>query len=118
MLDDSERIRHVLQNFRTVLDEISTVCDMSFQEDRLEQSDQMVRQTQRTILEQLEDFLQAARVKSFSVRLCFRHNRISTVETTKITMSESHICILGGGGHRRRVEDHREHCPRASDCFL
>lgn len=69
MLDDSERIRRVLQDFRPVLDELSTVCDMSFQEDRLEQSDQMVREMQRTIREQLEHFLQATRVKSFSVRL-------------------------------------------------
>lgn len=69
MLDDSERIRHVLQNFRPVLDEISTVCDMSFQEDKLEQSDRLVHEMQRTILEQLDHFLQAALVNSFSVRL-------------------------------------------------
>lgn len=90
------------------------MCDMSFQEDRLEQSDQTVHETQQTVLEQLRDFLQAARVKSFSVRLCFCHSLIARVET----MSESHICILGGGDHRTRVEDHREHCPRATDCVF
>lgn len=67
----------MLQDFRTVLEEISTVCDMSFQEGRLEQSDQTVHETQRTVLEQLWDFLQAAQVKSFSVRLCFCHNLIN-----------------------------------------
>lgn len=94
------------------------MCDMSFQEGRLEQSDQTVHETQRTVLEQLRDFLQAAQVKSFSVRLCFCHNLITRVETTKNTMSESHICILGGGDHRTRVEDHGEDCPRATDFFL
>lgn len=118
MLDDSERIRHVLQDFRPVLDEISTVCNMSFQEDRLEQSEQLVHEMQRPILEQLEHFLQAAQVSSFSVRLC--HNLMLRVETTLAVTSqkESHICILGSGGHRRRVEDHREQCHRASGCVL
>lgn len=56
----------MLQDFRAVLDEISTVCHMSAQEDRLEQSHQAVQEMQRAVQEQRELFLQAARVKSFS----------------------------------------------------
>lgn len=67
MLDDSERIRQVLQDFRTVLDDISSVCNMTWQKDRLEQSDQQVRGMQRTIRQQLELFLHAAQVNAFSV---------------------------------------------------
>lgn len=63
MLDDSERIRHAMLGFRAVLDNISSVCNMSWQRDRLQQRDQQVHKMQRTILEQLERFAQAVQVK-------------------------------------------------------
>lgn len=60
VLDDSERIRDMLQNFRPVLDEISAVCDVSAQEDTLNQNDQGVQEMQRHLLEPLAQLLQAA----------------------------------------------------------
>lgn len=63
VLDDSERIRLVMRDFRAVLEDICSVCDMSRQKDRLHQSDQQVHNMQRTVLEQLELFVQAVQVK-------------------------------------------------------
>lgn len=60
VLDDSERIRDMLQNFRPVLDEISAVCDVSAQEDTLNQNDQGVQEMQSHLLEPLAQLLQAA----------------------------------------------------------
>lgn len=59
VLDDSERIRDTLQDFRPVLAEISAVCDISTQEERLDQNDQQVHAMQRNVLEPLEQLLQA-----------------------------------------------------------
>lgn len=63
VLDDSERIRHALQDFRLVLAEISAVCDISTQEERLDQNDQQVRKMQHNVLEPLEQLLQTAGVR-------------------------------------------------------
>ncbi|XP_053737451.1 nesprin-2 isoform X3 [Synchiropus splendidus] len=60
VLDDSERIRDDLQDFRTVLAEVWSVCDVTDEETRLDQSDQRVQTMQRSILEPLELLLQAA----------------------------------------------------------
>lgn len=65
VLDDSERIRHILQDFRPVLDEIYAVCDMSSQKEKLDQNDQQVHKMQRKILEPLEHLLQAVGVNTF-----------------------------------------------------
>ncbi|XP_028252465.1 nesprin-2a isoform X3 [Parambassis ranga] len=59
VLEDSERIRHNLQNFRSLLDEVSAVCDTSTQAERLDQTDQNVQKMQRSVLEPLEKLLQA-----------------------------------------------------------
>lgn len=64
VLDDSERIRDTLQDFRPVLAEISAVCDISMQEERLDQYDQEVHKMQRKILEPLEQLLQAVVVRT------------------------------------------------------
>lgn len=66
VLDDSDRIQQVLQDFKPVLEEISAVCDTSLQQEKLDQIDQQVFQMQRKILEPLELFLQAVGVKNFS----------------------------------------------------
>lgn len=63
VLDDSERIRHALRDFRPVLDEISAVCDISTHEERLDQNDQQVQKMQCKILEPLEQLLQAVEVR-------------------------------------------------------
>lgn len=62
VLDDSERIRHTLWDFRPVLGEISAVCDTSTQEERLDHNDKRVHKMQRKILEPLEQLLQAVGV--------------------------------------------------------
>ncbi|XP_068610193.1 nesprin-2a [Brachionichthys hirsutus] len=59
VLDDSKRIRHALQDFRPGLDEASAVCDVSTQEEKLDQVDQQVHKMQRKLLEPLEQLLQA-----------------------------------------------------------
>lgn len=65
VLDDSERIRDTLQGFKSVLAEISAVCDISIQEDRLDQNDQQVHTMQRSVLEPLKQLLQAVGVRFF-----------------------------------------------------
>lgn len=61
--DDSEGIRRTLQDFRSVLADISTVCDISTQEERLDQSYQEVHKMQSSIIEPLDHLLQAAAVR-------------------------------------------------------
>lgn len=63
VLDDSERIRDSLQDFGSVLAEISAVCDVITEEEKLKQSDQQVHKMQRCVLERLEQLFQAAEVK-------------------------------------------------------
>lgn len=63
VLDDSEMIRYNLRAFRSVLAEISAVCDISAQEQRLEHNDQQVLKMQRSVLEPLEQLLQAVAVR-------------------------------------------------------
>lgn len=65
VLDDSERIRHALQDFRPALDEISAVCDITTHEERVNQNDQQVKKMQCKILEPLEQLLQAVVVRMF-----------------------------------------------------
>lgn len=62
MLDDSERIRHALQDFRPVLAEISTLCDMRPQEETLERNIQQVQTMQHRVVEPLEQLLHAVQV--------------------------------------------------------
>lgn len=68
VLDDSERIRHTLQDFRPVLDEISTVCDISTHEERVKQNDQQVHKMQCKILEPLQQLKQTAVVRIYRKR--------------------------------------------------
>lgn len=62
VLDDSERIRSALQDFGPVLDEISAVCDMSSQQEKLQHNDRQVHKMQRKILEPLQHLLEAVGV--------------------------------------------------------
>lgn len=63
VLDDSERIRNALQDFGPVLDEISAVCDMSSQQEKLQHNDKQVHKMQRKILEPLQHLLEAVGVR-------------------------------------------------------
>lgn len=59
-----------------MLAEISAVCDISTDEERLVQNDQRVCEMQRRILEPLEQLLQAAEVGSgFSVTYIMNKSR-------------------------------------------
>lgn len=99
-----------MQDFRAVLEDICSVCNMSWQKDRLHHSDQQVHKMQRTVLEQLELFVQAVQVKLSASG--FSHSWMFRVETTlmKILRFESDIYVLGGGGHGRRGEDLGQQC--------
>lgn len=61
-------IRGNLQDFRLVLAEISAVCDISAQEERLEQNDQQVLKMQGNILGPLEQLLQAVVVRMLTLQ--------------------------------------------------
>lgn len=100
-----------MQDFRAVLDDICSVCNMSWQKDRLQQSDQQVHTMQHTILEQLELFVQAVQVKQSASG--FGHSWMFWVEMTlamKMFIFESYVYVLGGGGHGRRGEDLGQQC--------
>lgn len=71
VLDDSERLRNNLQDFRPVLDEISAVCDMTTQEERLDHNDQQVQNMQHKIVEPLEQLLQAVVVRNTQISGCW-----------------------------------------------
>ena len=74
MLDDSERIRDTLQDFRPALAEISAVCDVHTQEERLDHNDQRVHKMQQNLLEPLEQLLQTAGVTDLLESLRFLVN--------------------------------------------
>ncbi|MED6292719.1 hypothetical protein CHARACLAT_003233 [Characodon lateralis] len=59
VLDDSERIRNTLKVYKSVLEEISVVCDVSTQEERLDQRDQQVKEMQQIITEPLGQLQEA-----------------------------------------------------------
>ncbi|KAG5857708.1 hypothetical protein ANANG_G00022250 [Anguilla anguilla] len=60
VLDDSEQMRRTLQTFVAVLQEVSSVCDMTAQEEQLAQADQRVASMQQSIAHQLSQFQHAA----------------------------------------------------------
>lgn len=62
VLDDSARIRRTLKEFRPVLAEISAVCDLSAQEERMDGTERQVEKMQKSILEPMEQHKQAVEV--------------------------------------------------------
>ncbi|XP_019746617.1 nesprin-2a isoform X4 [Hippocampus comes] len=62
VLDDSARIRNTLKDFRPVLAEISAVCDLSAQEERMDSTERQVEKMQKSILEPMEQHKQAVEV--------------------------------------------------------
>ncbi|KAK2855974.1 hypothetical protein Q5P01_004709 [Channa striata] len=94
VLDDSERIRDTLRDFRLVLAEISVVCDISTEEERLDQSDQQVHRMQRNILEPLERLLQAAEVvESVEAELKTMEKNFPKIRTILSSMENSNITL-------------------------
>ncbi|CAM9096806.1 unnamed protein product [Lampetra planeri] len=95
VLDDSQRIRDALQSFRPVLAEISAVCDISAQEERLEQTDRHVHTMQGHILEPLELLLQgAAVVEALETELKMMERNVPKIRTILFSMSSSDIALM------------------------
>ncbi|XP_062293145.1 nesprin-2 isoform X5 [Scomber scombrus] len=94
VLDDSERIRDTLQGFRSVLAEISAVCDISIQEDRLDQNDQQVCTMQRSVLEPLKQLLQAVgMVEAMETELKEMEKNIPKIQAILSSMDNSSITV-------------------------
>ncbi|XP_054871829.1 nesprin-2 isoform X5 [Amphiprion ocellaris] len=95
VLEDSERISHTLQDFRPVLAEVSTVCDMSSQEERLTQTDRQVQKMQCNVLEPLEQLLQAvAMVEEMEAELKTIEKNISKIKTILSSVDISNITLM------------------------
>ncbi|XP_073348713.1 LOW QUALITY PROTEIN: nesprin-2a [Pagrus major] len=121
VLDDSERIRHALQDFRPALEEISTVCDMSTQEKRLDQNDQQVQKMQSKIVEPLEQLLRAvvvveaveAELKTMEKNVPKIRAILSSMDDSNITLTE-HLqdrqVILANVQSMRRTLEEMEKC--------
>ncbi|XP_063350729.1 nesprin-2 [Pelmatolapia mariae] len=94
VLDDSEMIRGNLQDFRLVLGEISAVCDISAQEERLEQNDQQVLKMQGSILGPLEQLLQAVVVvEDMEAELKTVEKNVLKIRTILSSMDDSNISL-------------------------
>ncbi|XP_058468686.1 nesprin-2-like isoform X4 [Solea solea] len=94
VLDDSERIRDMLQDFRPVLSEISAVCDVGAQEHRLDQNDRGVHKMQRHLLEPLEQIMQAAvMVEAMETEVKTMERNVPKIRTILSTMDDSNITL-------------------------
>ncbi|KAM9339272.1 nesprin-2a [Symphorus nematophorus] len=121
VLDDSERIRHALQDFRPVLDEISAVCDVTTHKEKLEQNDQQVDKMQHKILEPLEQLLQAvavveaveAELKTMEKNVPKIRAILSSMDNSSITLTEhlqNRQVILANVQSMRRTLEEMEKC--------
>ncbi|XP_078030046.1 nesprin-2a isoform X4 [Epinephelus lanceolatus] len=121
VLDDSERIRQALEDFRPVLDEISDVCDISTHKERVDQNDQQVDKMQRQILEPLEQLLQAvsvveameAELKTMEKNVPKIKAILSSVDDSNISVSEhlhNRQVILANVQSMRRTLEEVERC--------
>ncbi|KAI3364132.1 hypothetical protein L3Q82_010949, partial [Scortum barcoo] len=121
VLDDSERIRHALHDFRPVLDEISSVCDISTYEKNLDQKDQQVQKMQHRILEPLEHLLQAvevveateAELKTMEKNIPKIRTILSSMDNSNITLTEhlnNRQVILANVQSMRRTLEEIERC--------
>ncbi|KAK5852700.1 hypothetical protein PBY51_006550 [Eleginops maclovinus] len=118
VLEDSERIRHTLQDFRPVLEEISPVCDISSHEERVNKNDQLVHKMQCRVLEQL---LQTAKeVEAIEAELKTMEKNVpkiqailSSVDNSDITLMEhlqNRQVILANMQSMRRTLEEMERC--------
>ncbi|KAF1376843.1 hypothetical protein PFLUV_G00215650 [Perca fluviatilis] len=121
VLDDSERIRHTLQDFRPVLDEISAVCDISTHEERVNQNDQQVHKMQCKILEPLQQLKQTAVVvESLEAELKIMEKNVpkirailSSADNSSVTLTEhlhNRQVILANVQSMRRTLEEMERC--------
>uniref|UniRef100_A0AAQ6IQR6 KASH domain-containing protein n=1 Tax=Anabas testudineus TaxID=64144 RepID=A0AAQ6IQR6_ANATE len=95
VLDDSERIRDTLRDFRPVLAEISAVCDISTEEEKLEQNDQQVYKMQHNVLQPLEQLLQAVEVvEAVEAELKTMEKNVSKIRTILSSVENSNITLM------------------------
>nr|XP_061806778.1 nesprin-2-like [Nerophis lumbriciformis] len=95
VLDDSTRIRSMLKDFRPVLAEISTVCDLSAQEMKMEITDQQVEKMQKCICELMEQLKQAVEVvDTMENELQAFEENIPKIRTILSSMNNSSITTL------------------------
>ncbi|XP_054618423.1 nesprin-2 isoform X2 [Dunckerocampus dactyliophorus] len=96
VLDDSARIRSTLKDYRPVLAEISAVCDLSAQEERMDSMDKQVQKMQKNILETQEQLLQAAGIvealedelKTLDENVPKIRTILSSTDNSSITLTE------------------------------
>ncbi|KAM4713181.1 nesprin-2a [Anableps anableps] len=92
VLDDSERIRHTLQVFKSVLEEISAVCDVSTQEERVDQRDKQVQEMQQAIFEPLDQLQQAvAIVEVVEADIKAMEKNVSKIRTILYSVDDTDI---------------------------
>ncbi|KAG9336608.1 hypothetical protein JZ751_002955 [Albula glossodonta] len=85
VLEDSEQMRRTLQGFVAVLQDVSSVCDMTALQEQLAQADQRVAIMQESIAAQLSQFQHAAAMI------------LGDIESMKRIMAEIQSCKPGLG---------------------
>ncbi|XP_034436669.1 nesprin-1-like [Hippoglossus hippoglossus] len=94
VMDDSERIRDTLQDFRPALAEISAVCDVRMQQERLDQNDQRVHKMQRNLRRPLEQLRQTAEVvEAMEAELKTMEKNVPKIRTILSSMDDSDITL-------------------------
>ncbi|XP_061843165.2 nesprin-2a isoform X2 [Nerophis lumbriciformis] len=94
VLDDSTRIRSTLKDYRPVLAEISTVCDLSAQEERMDSMDQQVEKMQNNLLENQEKLLRDVRVvEALEDELETLEENVSKIRTILSSMDNASITL-------------------------
>ncbi|KAM8832006.1 nesprin-2a isoform 3-T3 [Spinachia spinachia] len=95
VLDDSERIRHTLQAFGPVLDEISAVCDVRTHKERLNQNDRQVQKMQCEIQQPLEQILQAVGVvEAIEAELKTMEKNVPKIRAILSSIDDTHTTLM------------------------
>ncbi|XP_077366480.1 nesprin-2a isoform X2 [Festucalex cinctus] len=94
VLDDSARIRSTLKDFRPVLAEISAVCDLSAQQERMNNTDQLVQKMQKSIQEPMEMLKQAVEVvEALEDELKILEENVPKIRTILSSIDNSSIAL-------------------------
>ncbi|XP_035989542.1 nesprin-2 [Fundulus heteroclitus] len=101
LLEDSERIRSTLKVYKSALAEISAVCDISAQEEKLDQRDQQVQEMQQIVVEPLDQLREAAAiVEVVEADIKAMEKNVSTIKTVLHSMDNAQIT----------QKEHLQHC--------
>ncbi|KAM9778675.1 nesprin-2a isoform 1-T4 [Syngnathus typhle] len=94
VLDDSARIRSTLKDFRHVLAEICIVCDLSAQEERMDNTDLQVQKMQKSIQELMVQLKRAVEVvEALEEELNTLEANIPKIRTILSSMDNSSITV-------------------------